>query len=60
MIARLTARFGEEAGWFGGYDERGSAGGDDSGGEVGEGGDVGHAEGTPVASVVWGFLIRIS
>lgn len=53
VVIRRFPRGGEMFGRLGGHDEHFAAGRGDLGQEVGEGGEVGRAEGAPVAAEVW-------
>ena len=53
IVSRLSRRGEVLLARLGGHDEHFSAGRGDFGQETGEGGEVGHAEGAPVAAEVW-------
>ena len=53
-VSRLGARGGEVLGGLGGHDDGVAVGADDSVFERAQAFEVGEAEGTPVAAVVWG------
>lgn len=57
VVIRRFARGGEMFGRLGGHNEHFAAGRSDLGQEVGEGREVGRAEGTPVAAEVWCWVL---